>query len=88
MMCKSARNFRAAVAGLARINEEGTDAFVDGSIPLEERGRRWETSTEGGGKLFSLTQNNVKLNQKPNSLLGELTDVGRKVKIRLFIKTH
>jgi acid phosphatase len=36
MMCKSARNFRAAVAELTAPGEEGTRVLVNGSMPFRK----------------------------------------------------
>jgi hypothetical protein len=48
MMCKAARNFRAAVAGLTGLGEEGTSASLDGSMPFTKRVERMDgTSIEG-----------------------------------------
>jgi acid phosphatase len=48
MMCKAARNFRAAVAGLTGLSEEGTNASLDGSMPFTKRVERMDgTSIEG-----------------------------------------
>jgi acid phosphatase len=48
MMCKSARNFKAAVAGLTGGAKEGTGVPVDGSMPFRRVVERKDgTSVQG-----------------------------------------
>ncbi|KIM85708.1 hypothetical protein PILCRDRAFT_816911 [Piloderma croceum F 1598] len=56
MMCKAARNFRAAVAGLTGLSEEGANGSLDGSMPFTKRVERMDgTSIEGECLLGELT---------------------------------
>jgi len=64
MMCKAARNFRAAVAGLTGLGEEGTNASLDGSMPFTKHVERMDgTSIEGSGTSVFFYLKDAKFNQ-------------------------
>jgi len=48
MMCKSARNFRAAVAGLTVSREEAAGASFDGSMPFRRFVERKDSTSVQG----------------------------------------